>query len=109
MEASVISTREVKALLKLKDDELTFLKAYKVAQEVEEAARVAKETVYGTTSKPVYKVVQPKRKANPPRTPIPKAKDTLQGKLDQSLSKVSCGRCGKKTHTGKDCPHMNDV
>ena len=71
----------LKALFKLKDDELTFVKACQVVQETE-AARVAKETVYGTTSKPVYKVGQPKSKANPPRAPIPKAKDTPQGKLD---------------------------
>ena len=45
------------SLFKLKDDELTFLKAFQVAQEIEEAASVAKETVYGkTTYKPVYKV-----------------------------------------------------
>ena len=40
-----------------------------------------------------------------------KAKDTPQGKMDQPISKVnvSCGRCGKKTHTGRNCPHINDV
>ena len=99
----------LKALFKLKDDKLTFLKAYQVAQEIE-AARLAKETVYGkTTSKPVYKVGQPKSKVNPPRAPIPKAKDTTQGKLDQPISNVACGRCGKKTHTDSDCPHINDI
>ena len=89
----------LKALFKLKDDEFT---GYQVTQEIE-AARVAKETVYGTTPKPVYTVGQPKSKANPPRAPIPKAKDTPQGKLmlDQPLSKVACGRCWKKIHTGK--------
>ena len=72
-----ICSVDIEAVLKLKDDELTFLKAYQVAQEIEEAARVAKETVYGTTtSKPVSKVVQPKSKVNPPKAPIPKAKDT---------------------------------
>ena len=30
------------------DDELTFVKAYQVAKEIKEAARVAKEMVYGT-------------------------------------------------------------
>ena len=42
-----------KALFRFKDDEF---KAYQIAQETEEAARVAKETVYNTTSKPVHKV-----------------------------------------------------
>ena len=54
-----------------------------MAQETEEAARVAKETVYGTLSKPIYKVGQPKSKTNPPRAHIPRAKDTPQGKLGQ--------------------------
>ena len=72
---SVDNEAILKALFKLKDDELTFVKAYQVAQE-REAARVAKETVYGTTSKPVHKVGRPKSKVNPPRAPIPKAKDT---------------------------------
>ena len=99
----------LKALFKLKDDELTLAKAYQVAQETEEATKVAKETVYGTTSKPVYKAGQPKNKANPPKAPLPKAKDTLQGKLDQSLSEGSCGGCGKKNHDSKDCLHINDV
>ena len=93
----------LKALFRFKDDELTLVKAYQIAQETEEAAKVAKEMVYGTTSKPVYKVGQPKSKANPPRAPIPKAKDTPQGKLDHPLSKGSCGRCGKRNHAIKDC------
>ena len=87
----------LKVLFRFKNDELTLLKAYQIAQETEEAAKVAKETVYGTTSKPVYKLGQPMRKANPPRAPIPKAKDTPQGKLDQPLFKRACGRYGKKT------------
>ena len=93
---SVDNEAVLKALFKLKDDELTFFKAYQIAQEIEEAARVSKETVYGaTTSKPVHKVGQPKRKANPPRAPKPKIKGTPQWKPDQPLSKVACGRCGK--------------
>ena len=85
------------------------VKAYQIAQETEEAAKVAKEMVYGTTSKPVYKVEQAKSKANPPRAHIPKAKDTPQGKLDQPFSKGSCGKCGKKNHASKNCPHITDV
>ena len=46
----------LKALFKLRDDELTFTKAIQIAQGTEEAARVAKEMVYGQTSKLVYKV-----------------------------------------------------
>ena len=90
-----------KAFFKLKDDELTLTKTIKGAQE---AARVAKDTVYRQVSKPAYKVRQPKSKANPPKASTTKAKDVIpQGKLDQPLSKGSCGRYGKKNHTSKDC------
>ena len=91
----------------VKDDELMFLKAYQVAQEVEEAGGVAKETVYGATSKPVHKVGQPK--SRPIHLELYAQGQGTPGKLDQPISKVACGRCGKKTHTGKDCPHINDV
>ena len=37
----------LKALFKIKEDELTFAKAVQVAFETEDAAKVAKETVYG--------------------------------------------------------------
>ena len=65
---SVDNEAVLKSLLRLKDDELTFVKAIQVFQETKEAARVTKETVYGTTFKPVHKVGQPRSKANPLRT-----------------------------------------
>ena len=46
---SVGNEAVLKALFKLKDDELTFAKAIQIAQETKEAGRVAKETVYGQT------------------------------------------------------------
>ena len=50
----------LKALFKIKDDELDFTRAIKVATETEDAAKVAKETVYGFKSKGVNKVKQSK-------------------------------------------------
>ena len=44
---SVDNEAVLKTLFKLKDDELKFSNAIRVAQEVEEAAKVAKETVHG--------------------------------------------------------------
>ena len=44
---SVNSEAVLKALFKVKDEKLTFAKALQIAQETEEAAKVAKETVYG--------------------------------------------------------------
>ena len=98
----------LKALFKLKVDELTLVKAYQVAQEINEAARVAMEIVDGT-SKPVPKVEQPKSKANPLRASKPTAKDMPQWKLNQPFSNGSCGRCGKKNHASKDCLNIKDV
>ena len=40
----------LKALFKVNDDELTFAKAIAIAVEIEEAVKVAKETVYGSPS-----------------------------------------------------------
>ena len=45
---SVNNEAVLKALLKIKDTDLTFARALEVAIETEDAARVAKETVYGT-------------------------------------------------------------
>nr|KAG5698933.1 hypothetical protein BaRGS_024854 [Batillaria attramentaria] len=43
-------------LLRVKDTELDFAKAVKIAIETEDAAKVAKETVYGSKPRPVNKV-----------------------------------------------------
>lgn len=51
----------LKALFKIKVEELTFAKAITIAVETEEAARVAKETVYGSKPLPVHKVASPGR------------------------------------------------
>lgn len=48
----------LKALFKYKEEELTFAKAITVAMKTEEAAKVAKETMYGTKTSPVHKVDQ---------------------------------------------------
>ena len=100
----------LKVLFKLKHDELTFAKAIQVVHETEQAARMANETVYGQTSKPVYKLEPLKCKTSPPRVSTYSTWPmTPQGKLDQLFSKGSCGKCGKKNHTGKDFPQINDV
>ena len=65
----------LKTLFKLKDDELKFSNAIRVAQEVEEAAKVAKETVHGQPSTSVQKVYTqspklPKRKKRTPASGV---------------------------------------
>ena len=57
---SVDNEAVLKTLFKLKDDELKFSNAIRVAQEVEEAAKVAKETVHGQPSTSVQKVYHAK-------------------------------------------------
>ena len=49
---SVNNEAVLKALFKVKDAELTFAKAISVAVETEDAAKVAKETVYGSSGRP---------------------------------------------------------
>ena len=53
---SVNNEAVLKALFKFNDNELTFSQAIQVATEIEDAAKVAKETVYGFRSKLVNKV-----------------------------------------------------
>ena len=87
---SVNNEAVLKALFKIKDNELTFTKAIQTAIETEDAAKVAKETVYGSKARPVNKV---------------KHKDqNNRQKSGSSASEVKCYRCGKD-HKATDCAH----
>ena len=70
-----------KALFKVKDSELTFAKAISTAVETEDAARVAKETVYGAKQTPVHKIQATKKKPSP-ANPNPSSKFGIQRKRD---------------------------
>ena len=89
---SVDNEAVLKTLFKLKDDELKFSNAIRVAQEVEEAAKVAKETVHGQPSTSVQKVYHAKSK-----TSITQEK------------KTACFRCGNSGHFSKACPHIKAI
>ena len=52
---SVRNEAILKSLFKIKDGDLTFAKAIAVAMETEEAAKVAKETVYGSKTNDNYR------------------------------------------------------
>jgi len=54
----------LKALFKIKDDELTFTRAVEITIETEDAAKVAKETVHGVKATGVNKVQTDKRSTN---------------------------------------------
>ena len=89
---SVDNEAVLKTLFKLKDDELKFSNAIRVAQEVEEAAKVAKETVHGQPSTSVQKVYHAKSKTS-------KAQE----------KKTACFRCGNSGHFSKACPHIKAI
>ena len=89
---SVDNEAVLKTLFKLKDDELKFSNAIRVAQEVEEAAKVAKETVHGQPSTSVQKVYHAKSKTSKTQE-----------------KKTACFRCGNSGHFSKSCPHIKAI
>ena len=89
---SVDNEAVLKTLFKLKDDELKFSNAIGVAQEVEEAAKVAKETVHGQPSTSVQKVYRAKSKTSKTQE-----------------KKTACFRCGNSGHFSKACPHIKAI
>eukprot|EP00731_Ephydatia_muelleri_P030921 Em0022g435a len=95
----------LKALFKYKEDELTFAKAIAVATETEEAAKVAKETVYGTKTTPVHKVDHKRRSRSPDSgdTPAYNARDGNE----RDFPSGTCPRCGKSDHKAQDCPYRD--
>ena len=81
-----LQTKFICSVVKLKDDELKFSNAIRVAQEMEEAVKVAKETVHGQPSTSVH--YHPKSKTSKTQE-----------------KKTACFRCGNSGHFSKACPH----
>ena len=103
---SVSNEAVLKALFKFKEEELTFAKAIAVAMETEEAAKVAKETVYGTKASAVGKVDSSRRSPSPDsgEHPIHQVHDK-----ERDFPKGTCPRCGKTDHKSVDCPFKGAV
>ena len=80
----------LKALFKVKDDELTFARAIEIAIETEDAARVAKETVHGPHLNQDIHKIQPNRKGRSSPT-------------EPQSCPATCIRCGKPGHSPKEC------
>ena len=109
---SVNNEAILKALFKVKDAELTFAKAIAVAVETEDAAKVAKETVYGSSSKQVVAVNKVQDKS--PRTPpsggeSSRSKAALHSRHKTDFPKGTCPRCGKTDHGARDCPFKESI
>ncbi|KAL5477849.1 hypothetical protein EMCRGX_G024698 [Ephydatia muelleri] len=94
---SVKNEAVLKALFKIKDGELTFARAITVAMETEEAAKVAKETVYGSIKDNIH-VVYPS-----------KSDPSQKSNAGRDFPKGTCPRCGKTDHKASDCPSRNAV
>ena len=86
----------LKAIFKVKDEELTFAKAVSMAQEIEDSDRVAKETVYDSKVKDVH-LVKPSKAY---------MKKSQPNKFNKSmLDKSACYRCGSNDHRADVCRH----
>nr|CAB3263167.1 uncharacterized protein LOC104265771 [Phallusia mammillata] len=81
----------LKAIFKINADELTFTRAIEVAMQTEDAAKVVKETVYGTRGS-VHKVRDAKKGFN-----------TSTPTIDKFRKNTTCYRCGKPDHLAPDC------
>ena len=88
----------LKALFKMKDDDLTFARAVEVALETEDAAKVAKETAQGTQPKHVHKVSR-----------MPPKSDVLVNSLQSKKKSPNCMRCGSTNHQSSDCRFKDTV
>lgn len=95
---SVNNEAVLKALFKVKEDELTFKRAIEIATETEDAAKVAKETVYGGQQR-VGKVQLPTK----PKKELRTASDNDQKAI------ITCYRCNKPSHKANECRHKASI
>ena len=93
---SVNNEAILKALFKLKDEDLTFTRAIEIASETEDAAKVAKETVHGPKPNPVHKL----KPSGAPRNK--EAEPKKQTTSNQKPSQM-CFRCGNPNHKAPNC------
>ena len=94
----------LKAVFKEKGGELTFAKAIQIANEIEEATKVAKETI-GSNVDDTHAVRTqahiPPRRSTFNKVAKPNDKSNNNGQ--------PCGRCGKTGHTGSNCRYKTYV
>ncbi|XP_067950435.1 uncharacterized protein [Watersipora subatra] len=89
---SVRNEAILKELFQLKDEDLTFARAIELAMEMEEATKVAKETVYSAAN-PVKEVNQ----------------KTTTSKPSTSADQQKCYRCRKSNHKSIECRYKKST
>jgi len=92
---SVNNEAVLKALFNMKADELDFTTAIQVAIQTEDAAKVAKETVYGPKSVPALAIAQKPSRQQPVLQRPPKK--------EVSVGQLRCYRCGNSGHIATSC------
>ncbi|XP_014676131.1 PREDICTED: uncharacterized protein LOC106816090 [Priapulus caudatus] len=101
---SVNNEAVLKALFKIKDDELSYARAIQVAMETEDAAKVAKETVHGIQPRLVNKL-QHEPRSSPPVSSG--GHSTNHGpRYTRAFPQVVCVRCGRSNQISKVCPYL---
>jgi transposase InsO family protein len=96
---SVNNEAVLKALFRVKDDELDFAKAIAIAIQTEEAAKVAKETVYANRPSPSPSaILQVKGK---------KRRPSRGNRRDRPAGSRECKCCGKTDHIAGDCKYKD--
>ena len=106
---SVNNEAVLKALFKVKDDELTFAKALQIALETEEAAKVAKETVYGSKQVQASPSAHAVHRVQPSKQQSPTSPTPAVSKHRSDFPRGTCPRCGKKDHGSNECPFKETV
>ena len=96
---SISNAAVLKSLFKIKDNELTFARAIAVAVETEEAAKVAKETVYGSKPSSIHQIQTPQRQKQ----------QGQKGRTPQDFPKGTCPRCGRNDHKAVECPYKDST
>ena len=91
---SVNNEAVLKATFRVKDEELTFAKAVAIANETEDASRVAKETVYGPTKSEIHKIHDSNHSTKSIAQNSTPKKTTCSGSAKFPFPKGTCRRCG---------------
>ena len=111
---SISNEAVLKAIFKIPDNELTFSKAIQIALETEDAAKVAKETCYGSHEDPVHKIrsknKKPSHHTGKERRHHSQSDDSSSdSETDSQAPTKPCHRCGFSDHSPEDCPHKKAV